>query len=177
VDAAGMKQESTLFLDLDGVMADFDGTFPKKFGVSHIDMPKKEMWRHIKSVPDFFLELPPMEGAIQFFNRIEGLNPIILTACPSSWYDEVARQKREWVRNWLGRHIRVLPVNGSESKPLFMHAPGDILIDDWGKNVEAWRKAGGRAIHHRDFKVTHAELSRFLKDVSHVPYSPSLAYG
>ncbi|MFL9582229.1 hypothetical protein [Stenotrophomonas sp. AB1(2024)] len=29
-----------------------------------------------------------------------------------------------------------------------MHQPGDILIDDWGKNCAAWTDAGGAAIKH-----------------------------
>lgn len=165
-----MKQEPTVFLDLDGVMADFDGRFPEQFGVDHREgMTKKRMWQYINSVPDFFTNLPPMPGALHFFNRIEGLNPIILTACPSSNYAEVARQKRAWVRKHLGPNTRVLPVNGSESKPLFMHAAGDILIDDWRKNTEAWDAAGGRAILHRgDWNKTHAKLSTFLRTI-HAP--------
>lgn len=166
-----MKQESTLFLDQDGFLADFDEAFPRVFGVSHIGMPKPEMWNYIRQDPDFFFNLPPMPGALHFFNRIAATNPTILTACPIDegfdLYAHVADQKRRWIRKYLGPSIRMIPAPGSESKPLFMHAPGDILIDDWGKNVEAWRKAGGRAIHHQEFNVTHAELVRMNREVGY----------
>lgn len=149
-----------LFLDLDGVMADFDSHFPATFGVSHEDgMPKKEMWRLIMTVPDFFLTMPPMPGAKQAWESwLFHETDAILTACPSSAYAHVAAQKRAWVRKHLGQEVMVLPVNGSESKPHFMHAKGDILIDDWGKNCTAWEEAGGYAIKHESWSSTWEQV-------------------
>ena len=140
-----------LYLDMDGVLADFDSHFPACFNCDHYDMPKKEMWRHIYGKEDFFSTIPPFLGAREFVIetiKIAGHMPPILTACPSSNYHHVAKQKRLWVRNMISPLVEVLPVNGSESKPLFMHAEGDVLIDDWGKNCEAWEAAGGVAIKH-----------------------------
>lgn len=164
-----MKMENpinyfTLFVDMDGVLADFDKHFPLMFGVSHVGMPKKEMWKYIKSEPDFFSTIPPFPGVLPFFFSIEHLNPIILTACPSSDYANVATQKRRWIREILGEHVPVLPVCGSESKPLFMHREGDVLIDDWGKNCLAWEAAGGVAIKHENFKSTTQQLFEVLSE-------------
>lgn len=154
-----------LFLDMDGVLADFDKHFPLVFGVSHIDMPKKEMWKYIKSEPDFFSTMPMFPGLMEFYFQIEHLNPIILTACPASAYAHVAQQKRQWIRDVLGEHVPVLPVCGSESKPLFMHREGDILIDDWGKNCKAWEEAGGVAIKHETYGRTTQKLFDILADL------------
>lgn len=152
-----------IFLDLDGVMADFDRAFPERFGISHIDMPKKEMWKYVNSVEDFFSTLPPCHGALENWHGwLKEFNPIILTACPSSNYEHVAMHKRRWVRQWLGPQVLVLPVNGSESKPLFMHAPGDILIDDWGKNCRAWEEAGGIAVKHEDWADTYGRMVQVI---------------
>ena len=154
----------TLFLDMDGVLADYDKHFPLMFGVSHVGMPKKEMWSYVKSEPEFFLTIPPFPGMWEFYFSIEHLSPVILTACPASQYAEVARQKRQWIREALGEHVPVLPVCGSDSKPLFMHKPGDILIDDWGKNCRQWEEAGGIAIKHENFDQTIAELFEVLAE-------------
>lgn len=144
----------TIFLDLDGVMADFDGDFKRFTGMDSAEYVaahgRKGMWGFIYSRNNFFRNLPACEGAIEFYRSLltRGISPIILTACPSSNYESVARQKKTWVREWLGKHVMVLPVDGGESKPHFMQNPGDVLIDDYKKNVTAWSNAGGIGIHH-----------------------------
>lgn len=57
----------------------------------------------------------------------------------------------------------VLPVLGGRNKALFMHAAGDVLIDDTAVNCTAWENEGGIAIHHQTF----AETSRRLKGAIH----------
>lgn len=138
----------TLYLDLDGVMADFDSAFPAVFGVDHRALLEAHMWEHINGHPSFFRDLPAFPGAVEFFRKVEHLNPVILTACPKTNYPHVAAQKRAWVREHLSTTCWVLPVLGGVNKPLFMHQPGDILVDDWKKNCEAWQAAGGTAIKH-----------------------------
>lgn len=155
--------EVTLYVDLDGVMADFDGAFPAVFGLDHRSLADDDMWLHINGHASFFRDLPPMDGAIEFFRSIEHLRPVILTACPKSNYAHVAAQKRAWVREHLSSTCLVLPVLGGRHKPLFMHQPGDILIDDFGKNCAAWTEAGGTAIKHEgDWTATRAALAAAL---------------
>lgn len=146
-----------LYLDLDGVMADFDGHFRAVFGVDKAGMPSAALWERINSHPSFFRDLPVCEGALAFFKWVS-VSPIILTACPMTGYQHVARQKRAWVREHLSPHCTVLPVMGGRNKPLFMHAPGDILIDDLERNVSVWEDEGGVGIVHRDFEATKAAL-------------------
>ncbi|WP_156392858.1 hypothetical protein [Rhizobium sp. Root1220] len=154
-----MKQPR-VYLDLDGVMADFDAHFPALFGVDHRGLADDTMWATINAHPSYFRDMPQCPGAKEFFDRISWLSPIILTACPSSNYAHVARQKREWVREHLSTTCHVLPVMGGRNKPLFMHSRGDILIDDFERNTKAWQQEGGIAILHRDFQTTRDELER-----------------
>lgn len=149
-----------IYLDLDGVMADFDAHFPAVFGLDHRALADDAMWEIINAHPSYFRDMPPCGGAIDFFREIEHLDPIILTACPKSNYVNAATQKREWVREHLSRDIMVLPVMGGRHKPLFMHAPGDILIDDYERNIELWRAAGGVGIRHVNFLTTAATVSK-----------------
>jgi 5'-nucleotidase len=153
-----MSKRPRVYLDLDGVMADFDAHFPALFGIDHRSMLDDDMWAQINAHPSYFRDMPQCPGAKEFFDRISWLNPIILTACPKSNYPHVARQKREWVREHLSTTCHVLPVMGGSSKPLFMHSRGDILIDDFERNTKAWKLEGGFAILHRDFKTTRNEL-------------------
>lgn len=147
-----------VYLDLDGVMADFDAHFPALFGVDHREMLDDDMWERINSHPSYFRDMPQCPGAKNFFDRISWLNPIILTACPKSNYQHVARQKKAWVREHLSSTVHILPVMGGRNKPLFMHSPGDILIDDFERNIRAWQAENGFGILHLDFETTRDEL-------------------
>mgnify|MGYP003583154353 CR=1 FL=1 len=149
----------TLYLDLDGVMADFDTAFPAVFGLDHRQLDDAVMWGHINGHASFFRDLPPIAGAIEFFRAIEHLEPVILTACPKSNYTAAATQKRAWVREHLSQTCLVLPVLGGANKPLFMHRAGDVLVDDWSANCAAWSAAGGVAVKHSgDWGVTYDGL-------------------
>lgn len=158
-----LEGETRLYLDLDGVMANFDGSFPDTFGFDHRTMTDEDMWSKINGHATFFRDLPLMPGAKAFFETIRHLEPIILTACHASNYAEVAQQKKEWVRAHLSGVVTILPVMGGVHKPLFMHSAGDILIDDYRRNTEAWEAAGGVAILHRTFDVTAQNLAKRLR--------------
>lgn len=151
-----------LYLDLDGVMADFDRHFPNVFGVDHRSLAEDALWERIHSHPSFFRDLPVCDGAVAFFDRYSYADPIILTACPRTNYQHVARQKREWVREHLSSRCTVLPVMGGRNKPLFMHAAGDILVDDFERNIQAWEKEGGLGILHKNFSLTELKLKAVL---------------
>ena len=161
--SGGGGMSKRLYLDLDGVMADFDAHFPAVFGLDHRCLADDDMWATINAHPSYFRDMPPCDGALKFFDKIRHLDPIILTACPRTNYRHAATQKREWVREHLSAEITVLPVMGGHNKPLFMHAAGDILIDDFERNTLAWIDAGGEAILHRLFAETEAALNDALK--------------
>lgn len=155
-----------IYLDLDGVMADFDTHFPSVFGLDHKSMADDDMWATINAHPTYFRDMPICPGANDFFQKIAWLDPIILTACPRTNYQHVARQKRAWVREHLSVVSIILPVMGGRNKGLFMHAPGDILIDDFGRNIAAWEQEGGVGILHRNFQTTEAALEKALIGVA-----------
>lgn len=147
-----------LYLDLDGVLADFDKYFFDNFGVEAKDIKDDVMWDHIFSIPMFFRNLPPCPGALEFFKDVKHLDPIILTACPKADYRNAAINKRDWVREHLSSDIMVLPVMGGKNKALFMHAKGDVLVDDFASNIKHWNNHGGCGIVHKHFPATLREL-------------------
>lgn len=168
-----------IYLDLDGVMADFDRHYGDRFDTYHDAIPDDELWGKINSSPDFFRTMPAFPDARRFFDNVVNLlfwgshTPLhasnvtaslaILTACPKSNYAHVANQKRGWVREHLADWVTVLPAAGGTSKPLFMHAPGDILVDDFERNTTAWETAGGRAILHKgDLRASFEALEAMV---------------
>lgn len=148
-----------LYIDLDGVMADFDKYFFEEFGVESKNLDDPTLWKWINNHGNFFLNLPPCEGAIDFFKKVEHLNPTILTACPKSNYTTAAVQKRQWVYKHLSKDVTVIPMLGGKNKCLFMHSLGDILIDDFEKNCIPWREHGGIAIRHENFVDTSKQIA------------------
>jgi 5'(3')-deoxyribonucleotidase len=158
-----------IFIDLDGVCADFERGFLDMFGVRHDSMSDKDMWKTIDTHDSFFRSLPVMDesvwGNLQRIDDTYGVdNVIFLTACPHTNYQKHASAKKRWVREWLGDY-HVLPVRGGRNKYLFMHRHGDVLIDDFAKNVIPWREAGGHGILHTDWNSTMQQL-RILDGVS-----------
>jgi hypothetical protein len=161
------RPNCTIFLDQDGVSADFDkgvylatGKWPKEFATDD------EMWDTLNAIPDFFANLPMIEGFAEFYEWIRPLGPFILTACPNSNYVSVAMQKKHWrTKNIPGRPM-VLPVVGGKNKGLFMHNVGDILVDDYGRNIRAWEEFGGVGIKHEgtDWVETKARIISVLID-------------
>lgn len=146
-----------IYLDLDGVMADFDSHHNSLFGwIPNFDLTD-EHWQKIHDSDEFFYNMPLKPDAKELLAGLRQ-DPIILTACPRTKYQEVARQKRRWVRENLGAYLTVLPVIGGHNKPMFMHNRGDILIDDYGKNCRAWEAEGGRAIKHTSAADTLEQL-------------------
>src|SRR4051794_39186219 len=90
--------EPRLFLDADGVLADFDrgacellGVKPKSFIAKHGRGP---FWKRLTSAKNFCGDLPEMSDAHILFHAVKHLKPTILTGLPlGNW---AARQKVEW---------------------------------------------------------------------------------
>lgn len=138
----------TIFLDLDGVMADFNNGFFAHHGVYPQDLEhdRSQIWVMIGQTQNYWEELPLMSGAHDLWNRVSNYNVTVLTGCPRDGYDIAAAGKRRWVAKHWGPDVEVITCR-SDDKQSFMRAPGDILIDDWSDNIARWNNAGGRGLH------------------------------
>jgi hypothetical protein len=161
-----------IFLDLDGVMADLESHYLATFGHKMDEATSRnQMWRNIDGHEGFWLSIPVMKGGKEFFTWLTaqcyhtGAELAILTAAPdvAEKHFPIARHKKQWVKQHLG-DILVLPAYGSERKAAFVQNPGDILIDDWGKNIKAWEEEGGVGVKHvgDDFETTKKKVTEAL---------------
>ena len=146
-----------LFLDLDGVLADFDRGYADLFG-SPPDRTKPDtpdMWKRIADHGSFFRSLHPMPDARELWDFTAQLRPTILTGAPHSVPD-VEAQKVDWVRVHLGETVPVIVCRSADK---CLHAkPGDVLVDDWEKYQPKWLAAGGRWITHRSARQSIGAL-------------------
>ncbi len=148
-----------LFLDLDGVLADFDSGYEKLAGRRPDRDADNADWRLIASRPDFYLNLPPTPDFVELWTYVAPRRPTILTGIPSS-IAQAAEQKRAWVARFCGPSVSVIT---TESKNKYRHAsPGDILVDDWEKHRRAWLDAGGVWVTHRSAAETITSLQRLF---------------
>ena len=71
-----------LFLDLDGVMADFDRAAVAILGAPPDEVPPNVMWSRLARHPDFFGSLPLMPDALELWRFAAPYQPTILTGAP-----------------------------------------------------------------------------------------------
>lgn len=137
-----------IFVDMDGVLADFDGHYQALFGYRPTRWPERENvdWSKIRAVGNFYRTLPLLEGANELLAAIRPRPHSILTGVPGS-VDTSSNQKIDWARDTLSPHVP--PVICCRSREKCKHGkPGDILIDDYLKYKDLWTDMGGIFIHH-----------------------------
>lgn len=169
-----MMKKRQIFLDCDGVLADFDKRAEAIVGMKPREFDKhansKEFWDMIYADPNFFSELDPMEDADELVRGVllecEEHNlkmPIILTGKPRhrhSHGDWSIEQKLAW-RDKYHPTLEMI-VTESHNKKLHMK-PGDIIIDDWDKYRQIWINAGGLWILHKTAQQSLVELHEILE--------------
>lgn len=141
-----------LWLDMDGVLADFDSAARAALGTDNTYRWEwiygtKSFWGRLNHNPNFFLDLPPMHDAWFLLESVAHLNPKVLTALPKTGANAIAKQKREWIARHAG-DLEVVTCLTHE-KPDYC-APGDVLVDDRAVNMTEWEKKGGRYVLHTD---------------------------
>src|SRR4051794_10738875 len=116
-----------IFVDMDGVLADFDRGYADLFGPHGGKEADDVDWALVRNTPGFYASLPPMPDFDELWAALEPHNPIILTGVPSD-EPEAVQNKRSWAVKHIGPHVRMI---GCKSRDKCLHGkPGDVLIDD-----------------------------------------------
>lgn len=144
-----------LFVDMDGVLADFDAHHEAVFGVRASKLLDNVDWKKVRAADAFYLNIPPMSDMEDLWAHVLPYSPTILTGVPLS-VAEAPGEKKAWVAKNLGPDV---PVICCPSKDKSLHCnPGDILIDDWEKYQLLWIARGG-------FWVTHYNAGHTIKQL------------
>lgn len=145
-----------LFLDLDGVFADFEGAVEILFGRPFASVPRREMWRRIHKTRGFWNELALLPGADRLWRHCAPHDPVFLTGIlPSDRTCEPA--KIDWVRRHFGAERIICCLSRDKQR---YGKPGDVLVDDRASNVEAWQEMGGVGILHLSVDETIGRLRK-----------------
>lgn len=148
-----------VFLDLDGVFADFDARVRRLTGKHPNQLHRSRLWKIVNSDKRFFAELELIEGCMALWEATKDLQPVFLTGAPSSKVFQ--EQKREWVARIFGPEftVHVVPKKLKQD----YSGPHKVLIDDTPENIEQWTAKGGYGILHTgDHASTVKALQQLL---------------
>ena len=161
----------TIFLDMDGVVADFV-TFAEEllgreigWGDTTQDLSAEE-WLRLASIDRLYYQLPLMPDATKLVAYVKSLSTRFqigfLTAIPRRTTIPSARaDKQAWVDKYFpGMRMDIGPFSHDKHK---WCSPGDILVDDRPSNIREWNAAGGIAIYHLgDVNATIKRLNEVI---------------
>ena len=162
-----MPKISMIYLDMDGVIADFVKRYKELYRMEPKDAEKKKEFD--KFFNEFiatgqFATLDLMPGAVeglQFLRKHLTVPTQILSSTASeARYDAISKQKLLWLQL---HNVTFTPnfVPGKRHKYKFA-GPDKIIIDDTESVINDWKAAGGIGILHKDWPSTLVILRQYV---------------
>ena len=161
-----------IYLDMDGVVANFEKRYIELFNESPgSSRDRKEFsnnWTKFIEGKNFET-LDWWPGGPELITYL-GKNNLVVEILSSSggnkYHDLVVEQKKNWIKTFnLPEQWKINIVAGRKKKAEFA-TPDSVLIDDTLDVIEAFNKAGGIGIHHKDVGNTIMLLD-ILLDKAH----------
>lgn len=149
-----MLLNTKLYVDLDGVLADFDSHYSNLFSENSDKSFDNVDWSLVHNHGNFFRTLPILED-LKLWKYIEKYNPIILSGVPKE-VPNASDQKHDWIDEKIGYNVERITCLSKE-KSLYCN-PGDIIIDDWDKYRHLWEEKGGIWVLHTTADDTIEQL-------------------
>jgi hypothetical protein len=149
-----MHKITKIYLDMDGVIADFDKRYKELYKMQPKEAEdKKEFYKFFDNfiTTKQFATLDLLPDAVLLLNYLSKLNipTEILSSTSSEKRDaDIRAQKLMWLQTHnIGFKVNLVP--GKRLKKDFSNA-NSILIDDTPVNIDQWRREGGVGILHTD---------------------------
>lgn len=157
-----------VYLDMDGVIANFDKAFSSIYGLNARDDPDPSHWFEFVDNKGFET-LEWMPGGEELIKYLTDNYRVEILSCigNKSNAKNVAAQKMRWL---VDKGYGHLVTNFEyEKKDKARHASQtSVLIDDSTGCVEPFREANGWAIQHRNKEQTLTELKCVIKKIQNV---------
>ena len=146
-----------VYIDMDGVLADFFGGVEKLYGVQHWKELSSDKTKDLKQEvinritgTDFFATLPKFDSSGELISRVKdftGGNFSINTSPLRGDNENSAKYKKLWIQNNIEQPDEIVITGRKESyaKDKASGTP-NILIDDRPVNIQRWQGAGGYGI-------------------------------
>lgn len=149
-----------LYLDMDGVQADFFGAWAKRHNVDHykaiVDREKEiEELAHSspEQVYEFFRELKPLPGGIKIIQWLQTNKiPYTVLSAPlrGPYADASKRAKKDWLDEYHPGTSGNAIFTSEKYKFAVSNGTPNVLVDDFGPYLKKWEQAGGIPVKHED---------------------------
>ena len=163
-----MSKVKQIFLDQDGVLADFESGLTKALGykfdvtspIDVYDIEKRKL-----TAQRLFRNLDPLPDAWKLVDWCinSGIHTEILTAAGTVNRTLVVKDKIDWIRRYVHPHWIVIPTFSGTQKAAFAHKKA-VLVDDRQRNIDYWVEAGGIGILHKNADDTIKQLDYIISD-------------
>lgn len=155
-----IKHKPHVFLDMDGVQADFCSHWSNVFDVefketiNSVEITKLTESSH-DMVYDFFRNLKPYRGGMRLVFWLKASNtPFTILSSPlrGRFREASILAKKHWLDYYNPGTSENAIFESNKYLYANTHTGPNILIDDYDKNIIEWTDAGGIAIkHHTEF--------------------------
>ena len=169
----------TVYLDMDGVLADFFGGVEKLYGVEHWKQLTNDKTKDLKKEvidritgTDFFATLPKFSTAdalIDMVKQFTGGTFSINTSPLRGDHENSGKYKKVWISNNIEQPAEII-VTGRKESYAKNKASGtpNILIDDRPVNIQRWQGAGGYGILYQANRDSLDKVKKGLEDYAKV---------
>ena len=170
-----MDGNPTVYLDMDGVLADFFGGVEKMYGVDHWKQLTSDKTKDLKKEvidritgTDFFATLPKFRSAdtlIDLVKKFTGGKFSINTSPLRGDHENSGKYKKVWISNNIEKPDEIV-VTGRKETYAKNKASGtpNILIDDRPVNIQKWQGAGGYGILYQANRDSLDKVKKGLED-------------
>lgn len=135
-----------IYIDMDGVVADFDQSIVNIFGEEYSGKIADKFWKQTCVEAEVFRQMPPIPEGVKMVEAIRAKNEICFMTSTGGMphHVDIAKQKLDWLhKHGFGEHPVAFCMN-TRGKGLYAK-PGASLIDDRVKVCDAWVDGGGIA--------------------------------
>ena len=169
----------TVYLDMDGVLADFFGGVEKLYGVEHWKQLTNDKTKDLKKEvidritgTDFFATLPKFstaDGLIDLVKKFTGGKFSINTSPLRGDHENSGKYKKIWISSNIEAPAEII-VTGRKETYATDKATGtpNILIDDRPVNIQKWQAAGGYGILYQANRDQLNKVQKGLEDYGKV---------
>ena len=163
----------TVYLDMDGVIADFFGGVEKLYGVGHWKQLTSDKSKDLRqdvidriTGTNFFETLPKFPSAdplIAMIKKFTGGRFSILTSPLRGDHDNSAKWKKVWINQNIEQPDETI-VSGRKEKYATSKGTANILVDDRPINIQKWQDKGGYGILYQANKNSLSTIEQALKN-------------
>ena len=156
-----------VYVDMDGVLCDFILQAKRATGQDWTGLRDGQDWESIRKTKNFWANMPWTRDGKQLWSYLSKHKPHILSAY-SVEDPNCIPGKMRWLRKEVGytQKSMINTVRRRDKKNFAMKGSDTIkkpaiLIDDYPKNVQQFKSAGGIGILHTNTLSTINQLKRF----------------